>query len=119
MHVKMQLGLVLGLMLAVILGVGLQYGAKLFSKDANVLHLMSIGIPVPPLNRQQTRGQVFNSIFSIQMLLELTCLLFQISLLWLLNRSILWHLSLMVSTLEPLISHIQHTPWQVYDPIFQ
>lgn len=54
-YIKMQLGLVLGLMLAAILGVGLQYGAKLFSKDVNVLNLISIGIPVPPLivNRQQ------------------------------------------------------------------
>ncbi|KAF3452536.1 hypothetical protein FNV43_RR02969 [Rhamnella rubrinervis] len=41
----LQLGLVLGLMLAAILGVGLQYGAKLFSKDVNVLNLISIGIP--------------------------------------------------------------------------
>ncbi|CAB4278409.1 unnamed protein product [Prunus armeniaca] len=42
----LQLGLVLGLMLAVILGVGLQYGARLFTKDVDVLHLISIGIPV-------------------------------------------------------------------------
>ncbi|CAL8152593.1 unnamed protein product [Prunus armeniaca] len=41
----LQLGLVLGLMLAVILGVGLQYGARLFTKDVDVLHLISIGIP--------------------------------------------------------------------------
>ncbi|KAM1696126.1 hypothetical protein ACFXTN_027685 [Malus domestica] len=41
----LQLGLVLGLMLAAILGVGLQYGARLFTKDANVLHLIGIGIP--------------------------------------------------------------------------
>ncbi|KAH7543542.1 hypothetical protein FEM48_Zijuj02G0194900 [Ziziphus jujuba var. spinosa] len=42
----LQLGLVLGLMLAFILGVGLKYGAKLFSKDVDVLHHISIGIPV-------------------------------------------------------------------------
>lgn len=41
----LQLGLVLGLMLAAILGVGLQYGARLFTKDVNVLHLIGIGIP--------------------------------------------------------------------------
>ncbi|PQQ15648.1 protein DETOXIFICATION 42 isoform X2 [Prunus yedoensis var. nudiflora] len=41
----LQLGLVLGLMLAVILGVGLQYGARLFTKDVDVLRLISIGIP--------------------------------------------------------------------------
>ncbi|GAV59758.1 MatE domain-containing protein [Cephalotus follicularis] len=41
----LQLGLILGLMLAAILGIGLQFGAKLFTSDANVLHLISIGIP--------------------------------------------------------------------------
>uniref|UniRef100_A0A5B7ASN1 Protein DETOXIFICATION n=1 Tax=Davidia involucrata TaxID=16924 RepID=A0A5B7ASN1_DAVIN len=41
----LQLGLVLGLALAVILGVGLQYGARLFTKDVDVLHLISVGIP--------------------------------------------------------------------------
>ncbi|KAK9939682.1 hypothetical protein M0R45_016371 [Rubus argutus] len=41
----LQLGLVLGLMLTIILGVGLQYGARLFTKDVNVLHLISLGIP--------------------------------------------------------------------------
>ncbi|KAL6284326.1 hypothetical protein ACE6H2_015255 [Prunus campanulata] len=41
----LQLGLVLGLMLAVILGVGLQYGARLFTKDVDVLRLIGIGIP--------------------------------------------------------------------------
>lgn len=42
----MQLGLVLGLVLAVTLGMGMKYGAKLFTSDANVLNLISIGIPV-------------------------------------------------------------------------
>ncbi|XP_004293176.1 PREDICTED: MATE efflux family protein 1-like [Fragaria vesca subsp. vesca] len=41
----LQLGLALGLILAFLLGVGLQYGARLFTKDVNVLHLISIGIP--------------------------------------------------------------------------
>ncbi|KAL8204705.1 hypothetical protein R6Q57_010328 [Mikania cordata] len=41
----LQLGLVLGVALAVFLGVGLQFGARLFTKDAGVLHLISIGIP--------------------------------------------------------------------------
>ncbi|XP_040992516.1 protein DETOXIFICATION 42 [Juglans microcarpa x Juglans regia] len=41
----LQLGLVLGLILAVFLGVGLHFGARLFTKDVNVLHLISIGIP--------------------------------------------------------------------------
>ncbi|XP_062017049.1 protein DETOXIFICATION 42 isoform X2 [Rosa rugosa] len=41
----LQLGLVLGLVLAFMLGVGLQYGARLFTKDVNVLHLIGIGIP--------------------------------------------------------------------------
>lgn len=46
-----QLGLVLGLILAVFLGVGLHFGARLFTKDVNVLHLISIGIPVPFLSK--------------------------------------------------------------------
>ncbi|KAF8403822.1 hypothetical protein HHK36_011928 [Tetracentron sinense] len=41
----LQLGLVLGLMLSVVLGVGLQFASRLFTKDINVLHLISIGIP--------------------------------------------------------------------------
>ncbi|KAF8398372.1 hypothetical protein HHK36_017299 [Tetracentron sinense] len=41
----LQLGLVLGLVLSVILGVGLQFASRLFTKDINVLHLISIGIP--------------------------------------------------------------------------
>ncbi|KAK9058572.1 hypothetical protein SSX86_023414 [Deinandra increscens subsp. villosa] len=41
----LQLSLVLGVMLAVFLGVGLQFGARLFTKDVGVLHLISIGIP--------------------------------------------------------------------------
>ncbi|XVE60009.1 hypothetical protein DITRI_Ditri05aG0092200 [Diplodiscus trichospermus] len=41
----LQLGLVLGLILAVILGGGLSFGAKLFTKDTNVLHLIGTGIP--------------------------------------------------------------------------
>ncbi|KAJ7980784.1 Protein DETOXIFICATION [Quillaja saponaria] len=42
----LQLGLVLGLMLALILGTGMRFGAKLFTNDVEVLHLISIGIPV-------------------------------------------------------------------------
>ncbi|KAJ4978570.1 hypothetical protein NE237_009350 [Protea cynaroides] len=41
----LQLGFVLGLVLSVFLGVGLQYASRLFTKDINVLHLISIGIP--------------------------------------------------------------------------
>ncbi|KAK8683193.1 hypothetical protein V6N13_039259 [Hibiscus sabdariffa] len=41
----LQLGLVLGLILAVILGCGLSFGAKLFTKDADVLRLIGTGIP--------------------------------------------------------------------------
>ncbi|CAJ1955648.1 unnamed protein product [Sphenostylis stenocarpa] len=50
----LQMGLVLGLGLAFILGTGLHFGAKIFTKDANVLHLIQIGIPfvavTQPLN---------------------------------------------------------------------
>ncbi|PPR82455.1 hypothetical protein GOBAR_AA38258 [Gossypium barbadense] len=42
----LQLGLVLGLILAVILGGGLSFGAKLFTKDVDVLRLIGTGIPV-------------------------------------------------------------------------
>ncbi|KAG4948101.1 hypothetical protein JHK86_041340 [Glycine max] len=50
----LQMGLVLGLALAFILGIGLHFGAKIFTQDANVLHLIQIGIPfvavTQPLN---------------------------------------------------------------------
>ncbi|MCL7030284.1 hypothetical protein MKW94_002415 [Papaver nudicaule] len=41
----LQMGLVLGLILSVFLGVGLQFGARLFTNDRNVLRLISIAIP--------------------------------------------------------------------------
>lgn len=41
----LQLGFVLGVILSVMLGFGLKFAAKLFTKDINVLHLISIGIP--------------------------------------------------------------------------
>ncbi|KAF8092749.1 hypothetical protein N665_0402s0037 [Sinapis alba] len=41
----LQLGLVLGFLLAIILGAGLHFGARLFTKDDRVLHLISIGLP--------------------------------------------------------------------------
>ncbi|CAH2036390.1 unnamed protein product [Thlaspi arvense] len=41
----LQLGLVLGFLLAVILGAGLHFGARLFTKDDEVLHFISIGLP--------------------------------------------------------------------------
>ncbi|KAG9131525.1 hypothetical protein Leryth_022052 [Lithospermum erythrorhizon] len=40
-----QLAVVLGLMLAAILGIGLSYGARVFTKDSNVLQLIGVGIP--------------------------------------------------------------------------
>nr|AEM55566.1 multidrug resistance pump [Glycine max] len=50
----LQMGLVLGLALAFILGTGLHFGAKIFTQDANVLHLIQIGVPfiavTQPLN---------------------------------------------------------------------
>ncbi|RZB62869.1 protein DETOXIFICATION 42-like isoform X1 [Glycine soja] len=50
----LQMGLVLGMALAFILGIGLHFGAKIFTQDANVLHLIQIGIPfvavTQPLN---------------------------------------------------------------------
>lgn len=41
----LQLGLILGLALAALLGLGLHLGARLFSSDIHVLHLINIGIP--------------------------------------------------------------------------
>lgn len=43
---SMQLGVVLGVVLSILLGFGLHFGARLFTKEAGVLHLISIGIPV-------------------------------------------------------------------------
>ncbi|XP_075492064.1 protein DETOXIFICATION 42-like [Primulina tabacum] len=40
-----QLGLVLGLFLAAFLGIGLHFGARLFTDDVDVIHLISVGIP--------------------------------------------------------------------------
>ncbi|KAJ6968113.1 hypothetical protein D5086_029059 [Populus alba] len=40
-----QYALVLGLVLSIILSVGLQFASRLFTKDASVLHLISVGIP--------------------------------------------------------------------------
>ncbi|XP_057433886.1 protein DETOXIFICATION 42-like [Lotus japonicus] len=42
----LQMGVVLGLALAFILGTGLHFGAKLFTKDVDVLHLIRVGVPV-------------------------------------------------------------------------
>ncbi|XP_022759439.1 protein DETOXIFICATION 43-like [Durio zibethinus] len=41
----MQMSFVLGVGLAVVVGVGLYFGSGIFSKDASVLHLISIGVP--------------------------------------------------------------------------
>ncbi|OVA17205.1 Multi antimicrobial extrusion protein [Macleaya cordata] len=41
----LQMGMVLGLALSIIIGVGLQFGSSLFTKDINVIHLISIGVP--------------------------------------------------------------------------
>ncbi|GAB4832593.1 Protein DETOXIFICATION 42 [Ancistrocladus abbreviatus] len=41
----LQMGFVLGLGLAVVVGVGLRFGDGIFSKDANVLNLICVGIP--------------------------------------------------------------------------
>jgi hypothetical protein len=37
---------VLGTGLALVVGIGLYYGAGIFSRDVNVLHLIKIGLPV-------------------------------------------------------------------------
>ncbi|CAI9781667.1 unnamed protein product [Fraxinus pennsylvanica] len=41
----LQMGFVLGLGLALFVGLGLQFGSGIFSKDKNVIHMISIGIP--------------------------------------------------------------------------
>jgi hypothetical protein len=47
--VVLQYALVLGVVLSIILSVGLQFASRLFTKDASVLHLISVGIPVSSL----------------------------------------------------------------------
>lgn len=47
----LQMGMVLGLALAFILGTGLHFGAKLFTKDVDVLHLIRVGIPFVALTQ--------------------------------------------------------------------
>lgn len=69
-----QLGLVLGLVLSSILGSGLQFAAKLFTKDTSVLRLISVGIPV--------RNTTSKHLNSINIVLEfITISPFRISLL--------------------------------------
>ncbi|XP_022769642.1 protein DETOXIFICATION 43-like isoform X2 [Durio zibethinus] len=41
----LQMSFVLGVGLAIVVGVGLYFGSGIFSKDASVLHLISIGVP--------------------------------------------------------------------------
>ncbi|XVF73634.1 hypothetical protein PTKIN_Ptkin12aG0217800 [Pterospermum kingtungense] len=41
----LQMSFVLGVGLAVVVGVGLYFGSGIFSKDASVLHVISIGVP--------------------------------------------------------------------------
>ncbi|CAA0833466.1 MATE efflux family protein 1 [Striga hermonthica] len=41
----LQLGLALGVFLAIVLGFGLHYGARIFTRDSNVLRLIGVGIP--------------------------------------------------------------------------
>ncbi|XVF79617.1 hypothetical protein PTKIN_Ptkin15bG0003600 [Pterospermum kingtungense] len=41
----LQMSFVLGVGLAVVVGLGLYFGSGIFSKDASVLHLISIGVP--------------------------------------------------------------------------
>ncbi|KAA3469532.1 MATE efflux family protein FRD3 [Gossypium australe] len=41
----LQMSFVLGVGLAVVVGAGLYFGSGIFSKDASVLHLISIGVP--------------------------------------------------------------------------
>lgn len=58
----LQLGLILGLALAALLGLGLHLGARLFSSDIHVLHLINIGIPVStlphPMRKERTETKL-------------------------------------------------------------
>ncbi|GAU17286.1 hypothetical protein TSUD_110030 [Trifolium subterraneum] len=47
----LQMGVILGMALAFILGTGLHFGAKLFTKDVNVIHLIRVGIPFVALTQ--------------------------------------------------------------------
>lgn len=45
---------VLGVGLSLAVGLGLYFGAGVFSKDAHVVHLIKIGIPVIPITINST-----------------------------------------------------------------
>ena len=51
--------MVLGLLLCFILGIGLQFASKLFTKDAKVLQLVHVGIPVSKLHILGRHKRVF------------------------------------------------------------
>lgn len=41
-----QMGVVMGLAVTLLIGLGLQFGSGVFTKDINVKHIISIGVPV-------------------------------------------------------------------------
>ncbi|RZR73083.1 hypothetical protein BHM03_00019766 [Ensete ventricosum] len=55
----LQWGMVLGLLLCFILGIGLRFASRLFTKDAKVLQLVHVGIPVSKLHVLGRHKRVF------------------------------------------------------------
>lgn len=103
---SLQLGLALGLFLAVMLGFGLHFGARIFTKDTDVLHFIGVGIPV--LLIYELSIQEVSLILGFNDENPWHCSLWQQ-----LSRSTRWPLFSMVSTLEHPILHIQLAQWYV------
>lgn len=61
----MQMGFVLGIGLTLLVGVGLYFGAGIFSRDVNVLHLIRIGLPVIYINIYKHRALIVLFFFVI------------------------------------------------------
>ncbi|KAK4476379.1 hypothetical protein RD792_015530 [Penstemon davidsonii] len=69
----LQMGFVLGLGLAVLVGLGLEFGSGVFSKDKNVIYMISIGIPNGNKNRTMVFSQEsFTAIDYLTMIPQIT-----------------------------------------------
>ena len=87
------------------------FGAKLFTSDVDVLHLIGIGTPVCHLVTLPTQTIGINHSFQYQTEAKTEFCFNLYSLLLLCNQSMPWRLFLMASTLELLILRTQLTPW--------
>lgn len=117
----MQLGVVLGLVLALVLGIGLHYGARVFTKDVNVLNLIGIGIPVHTIYTHvletlqifynRTWFRTYNHFFRFQFVAAtqpINCLAFVFDGVNFGASDFAYSAYSMVSSLETFISCCQH-----------